>query len=274
MQHLLSPAAHGGRSAPPHEGAQGDRRSDLWAVRPLARSCRELRCRHGGQSVRLRRRRAALRGEYRGVLSPHAQERHLCELCRGAAAGRAQSRILREAQSAGADLAGRARGRCRDIHLRHEDARDRGRVFRRDLDRQPHPLGARPAEAGGDVCRAGQRAGAQSLVAPAVLPEKRIRQPARLAVRRKRLHGARRERACAVGARLCHGRRGARARDLHQDARPLLRQSSVERALLVEAPPHRRAREPARAGERRRPDPGGARSAGAARRARGDAWPA
>ncbi len=172
MQHLLLAAAHGGRSAPPHERAQGDRRHDLWPVRPLARPCRELRHRHGGEPVRVRRRSAALRGEYRRLLPPHAAERHLCELCRGAAAGRAQSRILREAQPAGADPAGGARGRCRDRHLRHEDARDRRGLCRRDLDRQPHPLGARPGEAGRDLRRAGQCAGPLALVAPAVPPRR------------------------------------------------------------------------------------------------------
>ena len=88
-----------------------------------------------------------------------------------------------------------------------------------------------------------------------------IRFPAGLALRRKRQHGAVRGRQGAVGEGVRPRRCAALARHLHQDAEPLLRQSPVERALLVEDAPAARAVQQDRAGDRRRPGSGGARDA-------------
>ena len=71
-------------------------------------------------------------------------------------------------------------------------------------------------------------------------------------VRRKRQHAAVRRGQGAVGKGFRPRRRHPGARDLHQDAEPLLRQSSVQRALLVEDAPDRRA---LRAGSPMRPAP-------------------
>ena len=95
---------------------------------------------------------ARLRRQPRELLSPHPRQRHLRGLRRGAAAGRAQSGILPQAEHPGADAARRARGRRRRRHLRHEDAGDRRALRQRDLDRQRHPARARPEE-GGDHLR-------------------------------------------------------------------------------------------------------------------------
>ena len=83
-----------------------------------------------------------------------------------------------------------------------------------------------------------------------------------LSLRRKRQHAAVRRGQGAVGARLRPRRRHPGARDLHQDAEPLLRQSSVECALLVEDAPDRRLVRADCQRHRRRP---GARGQGNAR---------
>ena len=133
-------------------------------------------------------------------------------------------------------LARRARGRCRRRHLRHEDAGDRRRLRQRNLDRQRHPARARPEEGGDHLRHSLQRAGPATVVAPAVRARLhlRIRFAARLSLRRERQHADVRRGQGAVGARLRARRRAAVARHLRQDAEPLLRQSSIERALLVE----------------------------------------
>ena len=117
---------------------------------------------------------------------------------------------------------------------------------------------------------AGQRAGRDAVVAQGVRAPRaeRVREPAHLALRRDRLDGDVREREGAVGAGVrAHGR-GAGARDLHQDAGPLLRQPPVERALPRQDAAHRRPGQQDRAGLGRQRGAGGARGARALRGAR------
>ena len=80
-------------------------------------------------------------------------------------------------------------------------------------------------------------------------------------LRRKRQHADVRERQGAVGKGVRARRRAALARHLRQDAEPLLRQPSVQRALLVEDAASARAVQPGRRGVGRRPGAGGAREA-------------
>src|SRR5580692_10856768 len=98
----------------------------------------------------------------------------------------------------------------------------------------------------------------------------RIRFAFVLSLRRKRQHAAVRRGQGAVGKGLRSRRRNPGARDLHQDAEPLLRQSSVERALLVEDAPDRRTLRPDRQCDRRRPGSGGQGNAGPHLRPGGD----
>ena len=90
------------RPAAAHGGPSQDRRSHLRDVRPLARPRRVLRDRHGDEA-----RRAAgavrVRRQCPALLPPHPRQRRLCGLCRGAAAGRAQSGVLSQAEHPGAD---------------------------------------------------------------------------------------------------------------------------------------------------------------------------
>jgi 4-hydroxyphenylacetate 3-monooxygenase len=65
-----------------------------------------------------------------------------------------------------------------------------------------------------------------------------------LALRRERQHGHVRQCQGALGARLCDGRRGAVARNLHSHAEPLLWKPPIERPPLVETPVDRRPGEP------------------------------
>ena len=60
LQHVLPAGAHAGRSAAADARAQDDRRPDPWAVRPVARSLRELGHGHGDGSRRVRKRNASL----------------------------------------------------------------------------------------------------------------------------------------------------------------------------------------------------------------------
>src|SRR5439155_882633 len=83
----------------------------------------------------------------------------------------------------------------------------------------------------------------------------RVRFPARLALRRERQHRSVRQRQGAVGESIRARRCRALARHLHQDAEPLLRQSPVECALLVEDASPTRSLQQDRAGDRRRSGP-------------------
>ena len=136
-------------------------------VRPLARSRRLVRHRHGDEARRAAGAATRYADNLMKLLPPHPRQRHLCRLRRGAAAGRAQSGVLPQAEHSGADAAGGARGRRRRRHLRHEDAGDRRALCQRDLDRQRHPAGARPEEGGDHLRDAVQRAGADAVVAQA-----------------------------------------------------------------------------------------------------------
>ena len=124
------------------------------------------------------------------VLPPHPRQRHLRGLRGGAAAGRAQSGVLSEAEHPGADAAGRARGRRRRRDLRHEDAGDRRALRQRDLDRQRHSARARPEEGGDHLRDPVQRAGTDAVVAQARRgrADLGVRFAAGLALRRERQH--------------------------------------------------------------------------------------
>ena len=91
-------------------------------------------------------------GQRAALLQARARQRSLRRLCRAAAAGRPRSRLLSPAQSPAPDLAGRARRGRRRRHFRHEDARDRRGVRQRDLDRQRYSARA-GAEEGSDHLR-------------------------------------------------------------------------------------------------------------------------
>ena len=100
---LARPLARG--SAAAHDRPSPHRRFHLWHVRPLAGS-RFIVChRHGDEGRRIK---ASMRasGQSSRLLSPYPRQRHLCGLCGGAAAGRAQPGILSSAEHSGADACG------------------------------------------------------------------------------------------------------------------------------------------------------------------------
>ena len=261
---LVSAREIEGRSAQAPEMPQGHRRHDLRHVRPLAGPCFRLRHRHVDPAVRLRYRGLEVRRQPGRLLRALPQERRLRDLCRATAPGRAQPGILHAPEPAGADALGNRRARRRHRDQRHEDAGDQRGLLRRHLDRQPAAARAQPGQAGGNLRRAGGRAGADPVVAPAAQPQhlQRVRRPARLALRRNRFHGDVRKRLRAVGEGVRHGRRHQGAQHLYRDAGALLRQPPVQRALLVEDGADRRPVLEGGPGDRRDRGAGGPRGAG------------
>ena len=120
--------------------------------------------------------------------------------------------------------------------LGHEDAGHQRGVCRRGLDRQRPAARAGPEEAGDTCSLPIATQGRVAVVAQARSSARRVRvrRAARMALRRDRQHGAVRRGQGSVGARVRARRRAAFARHLREDAEPLLRQPSVQRALLVE----------------------------------------
>ncbi len=164
---------------------------------------------------------------------------------------------LRPATDA-ADAAGNRRRRPRRHRQRHQDARYRIRILPRDLVRQPAAGGAWPREGIDHLRRAPQCARREHLVAQALRAPRgeRVRQPARVKVRRDRQRGAVRERQGAVGARVLPRQHRDVARDLHAHARACHGQPSGQCAFSREAQPDRRGRGQARRAEQRRECPG------------------
>ena len=135
-----------------------------------------------------------------------------------------------------------------------------GAVFANDIwIGNVHPAGAGAEEGIDHLRHSVQCAGLAAVVAQADGDRRHlgVQFAVVLSLRRKRQHAAVRRGQGAVGEGLRPRRRHLGARDLHQDAEPLLRQSSVERALLVEDAPDRRALRPDRQCDRRRPGAGG-----------------
>ena len=212
---------------PPH------RVLDSRSAGAVARPCRELRhrARHAPRPVRGDP--AGVRREHGRLLPAHARERRVCDLHRPAAPRRAQARDVRARGHDGPDASRDRRGRCRGHPQRHEDAGHLGDLRQRDMGRQSAAARPRPGQ-GVDHLRRSPRHGRHlDLVAEALRAarRKRVRQPARLPLRRDRLDGDLQGREGAVGAR----RRARQCRDVARDLCPLAEprdgQPPVERAL-------------------------------------------
>ena len=144
------------------------------------------------------------------------RRRHL-QLCGAAVSGRTPVRIAREEDVAGAGPPGGARRRSGGSSAveQHEDARDLGRLLRRDLDREPAADAARSGEAGRRLRAEGGRARCDAVVSPAPLVgvERPLRFAARMVLRRDRQHGdVRRTSRCRGSASSCWTTWEARAR--------------------------------------------------------------
>ena len=199
---LFPAAAHARRLAEALRDAPAHRVVDARAAGPLARQLSELcqRARHGPGDVRPHP--AGLRRQHPELLPAHAVERHLRLAHRHQSAGLAAGRSEGRRAAHAADLARGGRGRPRRHHQRPEDARHRDGVLSRDLVRQSSAGGAGPGERIDHLRGAAQRAGRQHLVAQALreIRGERVRQSARLALRRERCRGAVRERARCRGS--------------------------------------------------------------------------
>ena len=223
-----SAAAHG--RPPPH------RRSHLRHVRPLARSRRVVRHRHGDEARRAAR-AARLRRQPAELLPAHPRQRHLRRLRGGAAAGRAQSGVL----------PARRTSRCRRCAWCARTTTASSISGMKML--ATGALFANEIWIGNVIPLApDQKKEAITCAIPCNAPGLTLwsRKPLRwactsefdspLAWRYDESDSMLMcdERQGAVGEGVRARRRAAVARHLHQDAEPLLRQPPVERALLVE----------------------------------------
>ena len=246
-RHVLPAAPLARGPGAPVALGRGHRRPHLRHDGPLARLHRRLRRRRSHAAGGVRQRQPALRRQPARLLRA-VQARGPLPLPRGDAAARQQGRELRGPRrrhradrARGDGGAGRRRG-----HQRPQDAGHQRRLQRSRLDRQHSAAGHGPREGVDHLRRACERAGAQPLVAQAVraLRRQRGRQPARLPLRRERLHRRLRRGQGALGACLHPGRHRALPPDLLPHASPYALQPPGLRPLPLEAAPAARSRAP------------------------------